>query len=65
MIGEILFFVGVVWVASGLFAVVLLLINDEDVCVDRVDSSVIFLFPANLIFIIKYWWKAIVKAIKS
>lgn len=62
MIGEILFFITVVWVASAFFAVVLIIIDDEDV---SVDNSVIFLFPANLLFIIKYWWKAIVKAIKS
>lgn len=62
MIGEIWFFISVVWVASILFAVMLIIIDDEDV---SVGNSVIFLFPANLLFIIKYWWKAIVKAIKS
>lgn len=62
MIGEILFFVSVAWVVSTLFAVVLIIIDDEDV---SVDNGVIFLFPANLLFIIKYWWKAIIKAIKS
>lgn len=61
MISEILFFISVAWVLCNLLSL-LIIICDKDV---ETDSSVIFLFPANLIFIIKYWWKAIVKAIKS
>ena len=61
MISEILFFISVAWVVSTLCAA-LIIITDEDA---EVEDRIIFLFPANLIFIIKYWWKAIVKAVKS
>lgn len=60
MIGEILFFVALTWWVFVLFA--LLIMVDDEV---EVSSLVVFLFPANLIFVIKYWWKAIIKAIKS
>ena len=61
MIGEILFFVALTWWVFVLFALLINMVDDE------VDPSpiVVFLFPANLIFVIKYWWKAIIKAIKS
>lgn len=61
MISEILFFISVAWVVSILCAA-LIIITDEDA---EAEDRIIFLFPANLIFIIKYWWKTIVKAIKS
>ena len=61
MIGEILFFVALTWWISVLFAL-LILVVDEEV---EISNLVILLFPANLIFVIKYWWKAIIKAIKS
>lgn len=61
MIGEIIFFICTAWVLCSLLSL-LIIICDEDV---ETDSQVIFLFPANLIFIIKYWWKTIVKAVKS
>ena len=32
---------------------------------DGVDWSVIALFPANLIYVLKTFWKSIIKAIKS
>ena len=59
--GEILFFVALTWWIFVLFAL-LIEIVDDDV---EVSPLVVFLFPANLIFVIKYWWKAIIKAIKS
>lgn len=58
---EILFFVAITWWVSVLFAL-LILVVDEEV---EISNLVILLFPANLIFVIKYWWKAIIKAIKS
>lgn len=32
---------------------------------DNIDWSVIALFPANLIYVMKLFWKSIVRAIKS
>lgn len=61
MIGEIIFFISAAWALCILLSLVII-IYDEDA---KADNRVIFLFPANLIFIIKYWWKTIVKAIKS
>ena len=58
---EILFFVAITWWVSVLFAL-LIIVVDEEV---EIGNLVILLFPANLIFVIKYWWKAIIKAIKS
>lgn len=62
MIAEVLFFISIAWVVSLLCASLIIITNDDAA---EVEDSVVFLFPANLIFIIKYWWKAIVKAIKS
>lgn len=61
MIGEILFFVVLTWWVFVLFALLINMVDDEV----EVSPLVVFLFPANLIFVIKYWWKAIIKAIKS
>lgn len=61
MIGEIIFFICAAWALCILLST-LIIIYDENV---KADNRVIFLFPANLIFIIKYWWKTIVKAVKS
>lgn len=61
MIGEILFFVALTWWVFVLFALLINMVDDEI----EVSPLVVFLFPANLIFVIKYWWKAIIKAIKS
>lgn len=61
MIGEILFFVALTWWVFVLFALLINMVDDEV----EVSPLVVFLFPANLIFVIKYWWKAIIKAIKS
>lgn len=61
MIGEIIFFISAAWALCILISTVIIT-YDENV---KADNRVIFLFPANLIFIIKYWWKTIVKAIKS
>lgn len=58
---EILFFVALAWWISVLFALLIIVVDDET----EVSDLVVFLFPANLIFVIKYWWKAIIKAIKS
>lgn len=60
MIGEIIFFISAAWGFSYLISLVIFMYDDI-----KVDRRVLFLFPANLIFIIKYWWKAIVKAVKS
>lgn len=60
-IGTILFWILAIIMASMLLAVIIDIIDDD--C--EVDSQVLFTFPANLIFVIKYWWKAIIKAIKS
>ena len=61
MIGEILFFVALTWWVFVLFALLINMVDDEV----EISPLVVFLFPANLIFVIKYWWKAIIKAIKS
>lgn len=61
MIGEILFFVALTWWVFVLFALLINMVDDEV----EVSPLVVFLFPANLIFVIKYWWKTIIKAIKS
>lgn len=61
MIGEILFFICAAWALCILLALVILMIDEDS----DVEDSVVFLFPANLIFIIKYFWKAIVKATKA
>ena len=61
MIGEILFFVALTWWVFVLFALLINMVDDEV----EVSPLVVFLFPANLIFVVKYWWKAIIKAIKS
>lgn len=61
MIGEILFFVALTWWVFVLFALLINMVDGEV----EVSPLVVFLFPANLIFVIKYWWKAIIKAIKS
>lgn len=63
MIGEILLFIIIAWIASIVICVLIMVF--DDVYEDNTDNSIILLFPANLIFIIKYWWKAIIKAIKS
>lgn len=51
MIGEIMFFICAAWALCSLLSL-LIIICDDDV---ETDSPVIFLFPANLIFVIKYW----------
>lgn len=61
MIGEILFFVAITWWVSVLFALLIIMVDDEV----EISNLVVLLFPANLIFVIKYWLKAIIKAIKS
>ena len=61
MIGEILFFVAITWWVSVLFALLIIMVDDEV----EISNLVVLLFPANLIFVIKYWWKAIINAIKS
>lgn len=61
MIGEIIYFIFVAWGFSYLISLVIFMYDDDI----KVGRRVLFLFPANLIFIIKYWWKVIVKAIKS
>ena len=61
MIGETLFFIAITWWVFVLFALLINMVDDEI----EVSPLVVFLFPANLIFVIKYWWKAIIKAIKS
>lgn len=61
MIGETLFFIAITWWVATLFALLIIIVDDEI----EESSLVVFLFPANLIFVIKYWWKAIIKAIKS
>jgi hypothetical protein len=58
---EILFFVAITWWVSVLFALLIIMVDDEV----EISNLVVFLFPANLIFVIKYWWKAIIKSIKS
>ena len=58
---EILFFIALAWWISVLFALLIIIVDDEI----EENLLVIFLFPANLIFVIKCWWKAIIKAIKS
>lgn len=60
-IGTILFCISAIIIASMLLAVMIVIIDDD--C--EVEGQVLFIFPANLIFAVKYWWKAIVKAIKS
>ena len=61
MIGETLFFIAITWWVFVLFALLINMVDDEI----EVSPLVVFLFPANLIFVVKYWWKAIIKAIKS
>lgn len=61
MIGEIILFIVTAWVLC-LFICLCLILADEDI---SIDSSVILIFPANLIFIMKYWWKVLIKAIKN
>ena len=61
IIGTVLFWISVVLMASILLAVIIIIVDDDI----EVDSQVPFIFPANLIFVIKYWWKAIIKVIKS
>lgn len=61
MIGETLFFIAITWWVFVLFALLINMVDDEV----EVSPLVVFLFPANLIFVVKYWWKAIIKAIKS
>lgn len=58
---EILFFVAITWWVSVLFALLIIMVDEEV----EISNLVILLFPANLIFVIKYWWKAIINAIKS
>ena len=52
-----------IWLLCVLISV-MIYVNEEDVG-DDVNWSVIWLFPANLIYILKTFWKAIVRAIKS
>lgn len=58
---EILFFVAITWWVSVLFALLIIMVDEEV----EINNLVVLLFPANLIFVIKYWWKAIINAIKS
>lgn len=60
MIGTILLFIAIAWVVSILLSITIIITEDAEA-----ESKVVFLFPANLIFVIKYWWGAIVEAIKS
>lgn len=53
MIGEIIYFIFVAWGFSCLISLVIFMYDDDI----KVGRRVLFLFPANLIFIIKYWWK--------
>lgn len=62
-IGDILMALIVVWLICTIIAVVIYGFTEDDD--DDVDFSIIALFPANLILVIKYWWKSIIKAIKS
>ena len=61
MIGTIIFCISAIIVAFMLLAVIIVIVDDD--C--EVEGQVLFTFPANLIFVVKYWWKAIIKAIKS
>lgn len=60
-IGTILFCISAIIVTFMLLAVMIIIIDDD--C--EVEGQVLFTFPANIIFVVKYWWKAIIKAIKS
>lgn len=60
MIGTILLFIVIAWAVCILLCITLVITEDIEV-----ESRVVFLFPANLIFIIKYQWGAIIEAIKS
>lgn len=61
IIEDIILCIVIAWVVSISFCLILI-IFDNDI---EIDNLTIFLFPPNLIFIIKYWWKAIIKAVKS
>lgn len=61
IIEDIILCIVIAWVVSISFCLILI-IFDNDI---EIDNLTIFLFPANLIFVIKYWWKAIIKAVKS
>lgn len=52
-----------VWLSCIIISLIIYA-NEEDEDYD-IDWIVIVLFPANLIFILKRFWKSIIKAIKS
>lgn len=56
-------FLTISWIICVIISLIICVIEDEDIDVKR--QKVLFIFPANLIFIIKYWWKTIIEAIKS
>lgn len=49
-----------IWFSCILISLFIYINKEEDV-----DWSVIVLFPANLIYILKTFWKSIIEAIKS
>lgn len=59
-IGDILGIISLVWILCTCICIIIYI--DEDT---KIDISTMLLFPANLIFILKIWWKSIIKAIKS
>lgn len=61
IIEDIILCIVIAWVVSISFCLILI-IFDNDI---EIDNTTILLFPANLIFIIKYWWRIVIKAIKS
>ena len=48
------------WFFCALISIIIYVNKEDDA-----DWSVIALFPANLIYVLKAFWKSIVKAIKS
>lgn len=62
IIGQIVLVLVIVWTISAILSVLIYIAENED---SDISNKVILIFPANLIFIIKYWWKAIITAIKS
>lgn len=48
------------WLCCIAFSLIIHISKEDDV-----DWSVIALFPANLIYILKTFWKSIIEAIKS
>lgn len=49
-----------VWLCCLAFSIIIHIGKEDDV-----DWSVIALFPANLIYVLKTFWKSIIEAIKS